>query len=178
MTPLPPLPTDNLYKFCALTGLAMILVSSYASWSITNQLFNLERQQELAVEKAIIEADFFKSESAVNDRDYKDLLWNQNKSEKDRPPDDVLRVPLSPEEFQRRLEKRLGLAKQVLLSDKEVQSREKEIGWLANQRMLVRWIAAAGIVNGLILSIYGFRNWRALQLHQDKLFFAQNRLAG
>jgi hypothetical protein len=175
MTPLP-LPTDNLYKFCALSGLAMIAVSLYASWSITENLFKLQAQQALASAKADVESEFLEHEWAALKRAYSDLLSNQDKTEASPPTADKLRVPLTPTEYSKQFDAALETAKRALLNETDIHSRQTAIKWLADERMLVRWISAAFVLIGIWLSSYGFRNWRILQLHHDKLFLSQSRL--
>ncbi|MEA3189088.1 MAG: hypothetical protein QOD99_2918 [Chthoniobacter sp.] len=174
MNPIP-LPTNNLYKFCAIAGITLILVSLYGSWKVTHELFTLENEQALALEKGRVEAEWSSREADVLKRSYADLLWNQQQSSNptDKPPENVLRVPLSPTEFSRQLDAGLATAKQISLNVKTIESRRREIDFLANERFLVRWVTAAGILLGIWLSVYGFRNWRTLQLHQDKMLLAQ-----
>lgn len=177
MNPLP-LPTDNLYKFCALAGLALIFFSLWASWSATNQLFKLQGQQELANDRANIETDFWSHEKAIIKREYSDLVWNQNNENnaaKEQLPKEKLRVPLNTTEFTKHLDSLLGSGKLALLNEAEVKWRYSEIELMANERMIILWVTVAGILTGLGMSLYGFRNWRILQLHHDKNFLAQER---
>jgi len=185
MTPLPTLPTDNLYKFCAISGLAIILVSGYASWSITNALFKLKNQQTLAIEKAALESEFINKSFDVTQRSHADLLYNQKNRDliaEGKSPEESsearerLRVPLSPADVHRQLEEEIASSKRILLDKLEIEARLAEMNWVADERIVIRWITAAGMLGGAALSFYGFRNWRTLQIHQDKLFLAQTRL--
>lgn len=54
MTPLP-LPTDNLYKFCAITGIVIIGFSIFYFDKIVRDLVDRREEIQLAIEKAKIE---------------------------------------------------------------------------------------------------------------------------
>src|SRR5438094_4499421 len=55
-----PLPTDNLYKFYALTGVAIVLLTFYTVNRLSDDLLQRVNAASLAVEKAEIESDFLK----------------------------------------------------------------------------------------------------------------------
>ncbi len=181
MSPLP-LPTDNLYKFCALSGLAMIVISLYASWSISNELFKLVNQQTLAMKRADLESEFVNHRFDATKRSHADLLYNQKHHDliaQGKEPEVVpevpgqLRVPMTPADLDKELREEIEISKRILLDKTDISAHLVEISWLDNERTLVRWFAAAGILGGIGLSWYGFKNWRVLQLHQDKLFLAR-----
>ena len=46
MNPLPSLPTDNLYKFCAISGLVIVIFVGYTTWQKWSDL----RQRGEAIE--------------------------------------------------------------------------------------------------------------------------------
>ena len=76
-----PLPTDNLYKFCALTGVAMVLFSYYTAWRFSDDLLRRMNATSLASKKAQIETDFLKRQVDRTEKTMNDLKANSTEED-------------------------------------------------------------------------------------------------
>lgn len=172
MSPVP-LPTDNLYKFCAFAGLLFIAVSLYAirtgSDSIQRKLIWLERDE------AIHNAE----RDAIQPGDQNGALAAA--LEKLKPPGEKASI----EEKQAYVEQAEAQAAEVQARISSVQEEgqkwreafyrsanmiatQKEIILSAKQLQTIRWVGAGFIAIGSALAYYGFFNWRRIQLLQDE----------
>ena len=61
MNVLPP-PTDNLYKFCAITGVLIILASVYFPFVLAEDLSSKVTSAEVSMDKAVIEKRYLEKD--------------------------------------------------------------------------------------------------------------------
>src|SRR6266496_1217231 len=120
-----PLPTDNLYKFYALTGLAIFLFSLYVGWQFSEDLHRRMNAASLAVNKAKIEADYL---TRLTDR--LGQIANDakaNLSDEDTRKQGKVLLHISEEDLRKMIERRDELLRDVRLKLAEVDSAEKEV---------------------------------------------------
>lgn len=151
MTPIPSLPTDNLYKFAAISGLFLFAVGLLAPIVITNSLLNYTAERADKVDTRITEGMIRIGELAQKD----ELSKEERAAQIQRMADDFA---------QRIAAEQLLLAKHI--------GAQKEI---ANQQIFV--LQCAGWV-GFAASMLGFAMWylrvqslqdRILKLESEKL---------
>jgi hypothetical protein len=165
MGPLP-LPTDNLYKFCALTGVAVILFSLYAGWRFSDDLRRRMNTASLAAKKAEIEMDFLKDLTGRTEKTVNDLKVNQ--SDEDIYKEGKVPLHISSEELRKGVERVHELYRDMRLKLAEVDSANDEIYKAGTNINLVRFGSLFLLIVGNTLAFYGFRKWFALQKMQDK----------
>jgi hypothetical protein len=153
VNPIPSLPTDNLYKFCAVAGLIAIIIAGltmFQAWrdilgnqfSIENQAFE-QRSKELLIRMG---------------EDSSKPWWIPT----DETPEEAARRKQLKDEAER-MKPHYEKAKKQLEADMEKLNSERY------EFSIVGRFAVGFALVGFIAGIYGFRNWRAIQLKQDEL---------
>jgi hypothetical protein len=154
VSPIPSLPTDNLYKFCAVAGSLAILVSALVAFQAWRDVLGREaslrsRAREYEFQKLGIEiAESFSKPWWIPDGGD----TPEAAAKKKEMLEEAKRLKPAIEEEGRRLAtdwEKLDLAKY-------------DFG-------IVGIATAVGALFGFILTSYGFYNWRKLQLKQDQL---------
>jgi Tfp pilus assembly protein PilX len=163
MTAIPSLPTDNLYKFCAVTGVILIVLSVSATWLRIGSLarknvFMSSAERNVDAAKNLAEALLKANEQNVRALSRVD--------EKARPPE---------QEFKFTQDTIALLDRTYTLQKEETQMliEVKEAFIVRNEAIFVGWVSVLGLVSGAVLGVYGFVNWRKLQLIQDRLLSKQ-----
>ncbi|SRR6266487_1149843 len=161
-----PLPTDNLYKFYALTGVAVIALTFYSVGQLTDDLLRRVNAASLAAEKAEIEMDFLKRltdqvEKTVNDA-------KANLSDEDARKQGKIPFHISEEELRKMIERMNDLYRDFRLKLAEVHSATHEITEAQSYLRFIRIVGTVCASAGACFASYGFRKWRILQKMQDK----------
>lgn len=142
-TPLPP--SDSLYKFTAIGGLIMLVLSVYAPWKIYTDLKS--DTLNLQYEKKVL------------DRELKNILVEMNN------------MPNPSEAEMVRMQKRSGEI--VMLELKMTHSNDK-LQLLKSQADVLRTLALVANVISFVLIVFGFINWYIkFQMYQDQIIKAQ-----
>jgi hypothetical protein len=162
MTPLP-VPTDNLYKFCAITGVVLIVLSSYAAWQRFDELSKREIALEIAlkrndIDKAFVDID---AELAKSDLENSKLENDRNNFEERSRllKDKIAKGFADTKAGWKDAEQNVATAKELLLLNSELK--------------VTAWVGGVGCLFGMIIGGYGFYNWRRLQLLQDSVLTKQ-----
>jgi hypothetical protein len=141
---IPPLPTDNLYKFIALAGLATALFS-YG--------FAITRISDIDLR-------------LVESRTESDIL----QLERDALTHDIANPHSRPEDMAQVQSKILELA----IKSARLEGRNKQTGVLVSDLKLAWGFLGIGMAGGVLFSFYGFKFWyRRVQAPQDKLIQMQ-----
>jgi hypothetical protein len=158
VSPIPSLPTDNLYKFCGVVGALFIIVSGLVFFQAWRDVLGQER---LVVTHA---ANFDEDQ---RDRAF-DLKLTEMTAEPWWQPDGTTAKQMAAaraksQEEARRILAAIEEATKGLASD-----RERLAVARYDFRIVALAAGVAALVGGLLGS-YGFVNWRILQLKQDRL---------
>jgi hypothetical protein len=165
MNLLPSLPTDNLYKFCAISGIVIVLFVGYTTWQKWSEL----RQR---VESLEAEGDAVKLSVGwwqILEKERSEALKNFAKNDPTMPTIMLNGDPIPRDHFWNYLDSREkeienGRLKIVdtMATMKKIMSLEQEMNWML-------WVGGGTVVFGFFLMGYGFLNWRSIQLKQDKV---------
>src|SRR5947209_1014418 len=165
MNPLPSLPTDNLYKFCAISGLVIVIFVGYTTWQKWSDL----RQRGEAIEA---EAEAMKLSVGwwqTLERERSEALKTLAKSDPTMPTIVLNGDPIPRDQFWNYLDNREKEIETGRLKTVDSVARFGKIVSLQQEMIWMLWVAGGSIAFGLLLMGYGFWNWRAIQLKQDTL---------
>jgi hypothetical protein len=165
VNPIPSLPTDNLYKFCAVAGGVAIIVSGLVLFQAWRDILRQQQSvKSLAAEKS-------EQEFTLELADMVSKPWWQPEGG-DTPEAAAAKAEL--QEQARRIKSAVDEVRKKLASDEEALDLAKYDFGIVGLA-----VGVVGIV-GFVLASYGFYNWRKLQLKQDELleFELQERRAG
>jgi len=154
VNPIPSLPTDNLYKFCAVAGGLAIVVSGLVVFQAWRDILHQQHSIEA------VAAEQSDREWTLKLADMVSKPWWQPEggdtpeaaAAKTQLQEEARRIKPAIEEFRKRLaadQERLGLARY-------------DFG-------IIGLAAGVAALLGFVLASYGFYNWRKLQLKQDQL---------
>lgn len=182
----PNLPTDNLYKFCALVGTTVVLLSLYMPNSLVNDMEDKASSFRLEVRRAAIEVQYLLREVEQLEKEVEKLenglvqLENSDKSIAGRKTD--LRIhgssgkaaKASLEGLNKKFLALRDAQKQHVLKEAEFSIAKEQIERLAGHtRFVIRTSSLTGLM-GMLIAIYGFTNWyRKVQVHQDAIIRMQ-----
>jgi hypothetical protein len=164
-------PTDNLYKFMALSGLILAFFSYYVPYIIHERLQSRLASAELESKKLTIERDYFKDElDRFDKQEVQPLkaeaeLW---RTKKVKPSNEEMDVVL------KRHDELLDKKRLVDIKNAEVISNYEECRRLARQADRLQLLSY--ITSGLasVLAFNGFRLWyKKYQVYQDALMEAE-----
>jgi len=160
-----PLPTDNLYKFCALTGVAIVLFVFYTVGRLSDDLLQRVNAETLAVDKAEIELDFL---TRLTDQ-IDEIVNNAKANLSDEEARKQGKVPLhiSEEELQKLVERADELRRDSGLKLAELHSANREIGQAQSRLKFVRLVGAVLASIGAWFALHGFQKWSVIQKMQD-----------
>jgi hypothetical protein len=164
MNPLP-LPTDNLYKFSALSGLILVIFSVY-TWALkADALFKERLTIELANKQDSIR--IHRDEMSIGSLE----RWEENllhpKTEEEVRKEGKIPIPASPKEFGAELDHVRELVTQTELLHAEVENTVHRMELNRTEFLWLGLLCSMGITVGIALSGYGFIEWRRLQAQQD-----------
>jgi septal ring factor EnvC (AmiA/AmiB activator) len=169
---LPNAPTDNLYKFLALTGLALFVLSIIFPLSQFRDV--IRRSTELDGERSLIDVqlDYIESDVAqlskrrdlsedelrVLEKDFASDCEQQNPSPNKRK--------LSCAEAQQLKDK----VREVRVLNKRAETNAALLDNLKNEAIFLALVSTVGMIGSIILAVKGFRLWHyRLQRYQDKI---------
>jgi hypothetical protein len=149
----PNLPTDNLYKFCAITGLVIMGAAAYFPVApFTTDLRKKRIEWEGAFQEHIGRGQILLA--TINDKEKEFAAAGKTRESPEWKAEG--------ENFQNLFDKE---AKAILDLFREGAKADIDVD---NANLLSRAAIGAFIV-GLGIAIYGFRNWRLIQLLQDRV---------
>ncbi|HXP35464.1 MAG TPA: hypothetical protein VN827_07955 [Chthoniobacterales bacterium] len=154
MSPIPSLPTDNLYKFCAVAGGLAIIVSGLVIFQAWRDVLGQERSIRSRT------AEQSDQEWTIRLADMLSKPWWQPKGG-DTPEAAAAKTELQEEA------KRIKPA--IEESNKRLAADQKRLDLVRYDFGIVGVAAGIAATFGFVLGSYGFYNWRILQLKQDQL---------
>lgn len=182
---LPPFPpSDNLYKFTAISGLIIFMLSLYVPWKWQSDLkiaileVSLEAEK-LRIEKQNFLADnesYLKEKQLVDDdfKVIKDKILNPKKgqgSELDRRIADLSSDLAHVDQLSQLLETR---RKELALLITEVETTIEKVQVLNSQTRMITLIGSFSFGVGALMMYLGFSNWYfKFQIYQDRIVRAQ-----
>ncbi len=166
---LPPIPpSDNLYKFTAISGLIIVLLSLFIPWKLGSELRILQIDIELdlkrlEIDQESIEASSQKTTDAI--QNYDELMKNSDTRNKQR---------LESLNFQ--LTDQGGRLKNHELFLAEVKTANEKHQFLLLQFKILGLISWMALMVGMLMTGLGFWNWYfKFQIYQDRIVKAQAR---
>jgi len=150
-------PTDNLYKFCSISGLVIILICMY---------FGINSIQELEAESINLNTDVqvFTLEMRFLSRDI-DLINFKIEEETKKAKEDINFTDLPhQQELDIYQQKLVEQGKKQLLIDGKIDLINKKLWWMHMYKIFFPLFN----VFGLLLGVYGFKNWITIQKKMDK----------
>lgn len=178
---IPNLPTDNLYKFLALSGIVIILFSFYISANLI-ELYNEKVFQNnrdiklLSVEAKFMEKDQIALKKEFNDFDkyltaLESLLVNKEEISADsmRIIKEELQTRESEYKDGKLMHKKLSdIGREHVLKLTRIEALNDEIDNLDKKIFFARIFSFVGLLAGFIMSFKGFKNWYyKIQVYQD-----------
>jgi hypothetical protein len=183
---LPPIPpSDNLYKFTAIGGLILAVLSLYIPWKMSSDLQMASYDLDWDMKKLRLETAQSKSEvldatenmQSLNEgiTEFLKNLHNKNLN----PPNkfDMQNWEKIKAELQEHWQNHLAFEKNILEKDillaKIENTSAKQI--YAEKRAFFLFLISMGtLVVGLIMTVFGFWNWYfKFQIYQDQIVKAQ-----
>lgn len=169
--PFPSFPTDNLHKFSALGGLALIIGAFYvtflANTAVDDTLYPVNAESAaLTTEYAYI----------ISENNVLDRLWEAcEKAEiAGGEPKPLLRM--TSEQIRKRREELSFRQSEVLKQSAILREKIKLIHYRTRALFWVAPVAIALVLTGAYTMVFGFRGWRRIQKVQDALFFQESQL--
>jgi len=165
MNPFNP-PTDNLYKFCSLTGVVMVLFALYVPYLLADQLYSkltagILEEKRIQIEIQYLEVEINRMKEAIESFKLAET------------PESVLRsgktpIPISLAEYRELNVARDKALKDLRLKAAATESSVSEVNRLGRQLEVVYLRAILTLLAGTLLANYGFRRWyNRVQLYQD-----------
>jgi hypothetical protein len=166
---LPIPPSDSFYKFSAIGGLILLVMSLYVPWKMDSEL-------NLALFDLEVELSRIDIETSFADKQFKrisddlDTLEKERANKKKKGASEPYFAGLDERiQDQRSTDKRISL---LHAESKVVFQKQK---WLAAQLRQIFAIATGLSVLGLNMAIFGFWNWYfRFQVYQDRIIKGQS----
>lgn len=185
---LPPIPpSDNLYKFTAIGGLILVVLSLFVPWKMNSELRITELNTDLELKKYDIEeksldASMAEVENAIQNiyldypylKDLDEFLKTGRIKNKEHKETLSLLMDRDLEKIRKKEEPIASMLKQQrILSAQTINNYEKGM-FLSKQVETLKVISLMTLLIGLIMTIIGFWNWYfKFQIYQDRIVRAQ-----
>lgn len=180
---IPNLPTDNLYKFCAIAGLVILGLSLYVPYQMLWQNIAAEIALRREIKEIYTEFDIIKKEKELDDlliRLDQSTFKNEERDKnvnvhKDKKSDETLAIKKAIDN----LRNEISEFKRVRLKQGELEynfdSLKKSMHRVDE---ILYYCKFLGII-GILLTYFGFRNWYLkIQVYQDAIIKKQAQEAG
>lgn len=185
------LPTDNLYKFCALSGLGLIIFNSYYNFEMLSKsgqdmiLFNGElkkHQYELILQEAKAKELYKELKQTIKFREayikkQKSLVSAYKKNILSKSEIQDLNISIEKDEnvwvengkFIDSLQKKFNSEQESLkLKTIDIDTKSKQIDYENNKNNYYTIFLFLGSIIGVYLTKYGFINWIKIQKILDE----------
>jgi len=172
---LPTPPTDNLYKFQALSGLTIIVLTV---WFLAGQLNDVLLQcidarndiTRLELEMSNVKQDIKLLVDNMSRMD-ESLTNVVTQNQKDNAVAKLNKYGEQRQELQTQ-------ERDILLKGNAIEAKAYLIDWEKSKVEILGILGVFAIAFGLILSIHGFRNWyKKIQVYQDQILKNESELA-
>jgi len=165
---IPAIPTDNLYKFCALFGTVIILFSLYIPYKYSSEVEKQISSVNLNVNTTVVQQKYLIQKI---DR-LKEILENSILKNKGlyEYSQDVVELNYSQEELKEILSESYELYRDTQISDAKNENLDNESDRLIKQLKAILEIRTISLGLGIILSIFGYVQWYfKIQRYQDQI---------
>jgi hypothetical protein len=159
-----PLPTDNLYKFCALVGVVVIGLCLYRSFNLKHEYAIREIELGAATQRADLEKTALQT---LIDKVGAELKEGEASVEAGTTP-----AQRDSEALKNKHREAERLVREYTLRNIEVISLAKQLTLIVKDRIELLFEAFIALIAGGVLSVYGFAKWWKLQQQQDRLLAA------
>jgi hypothetical protein len=154
VSPIPSLPTDNLYKFCAVAGGLAFVISGLVAFQAWRDVLGQEHSiGTRAAEQREREWDLSMAEMRA------EPAWQPDGGTESERAATVAKL----QKQASNIKAAMGEASKRLEADQE------RLDLARYDVRIVDLVTGIVAIVGLVLGVYGFRNWRLLQLKQDQL---------
>jgi hypothetical protein len=163
---LPNPPTDNIYKFCALAGTVILILSFYfpleSYYNACEKFDTVESKQEVI----IIELDYLKKKVDSTKKIIDNSIAEQNEV---RIVDkNKLTIRYSESEIKQMISEQQESARNISIKNAELKSLIKEANRLASISGTMKFLSLLTIVLGSTLAVYGYLSWYyKIQKYED-----------
>jgi len=190
-------PTDNLYKFCAIVGIILVVFNSYYNLEMKietgNELTKLigeqkkllikskNHEENLIEFKKILKNDLQNKSQLTEEVKHHIKLAEQNKLSKEELIEISSKIDksLNDKEFTKKIDSINKIIKkegQALEFEKiEIETKHELISRQETRTEIYSTYMWFGIITGLILSVFGFVNWWKIQKEIDKQQIKNNQ---
>ena len=156
------LPTDSLYKFCALSGILILLVSLYFPIKIIETIHSKILANTLEIKRIGIETEHQEYKFGIIDTKVREILKSKG-----------LTLDQINKEIDNYL-KTVDTTYALKIKTAEAGIINKENKRLNDKLLLITIICAVGDAIGMFLALYGFFNWYfKIQVYQDRIIKKQ-----
>jgi len=174
----PKIPTDNLYKFMALSGVVLVVASAFPRYWQAKLEFELVRVQgekwKATKKKDWAYADMDHLRTKTNKLKEETSKWKEARDLAAAEPQLIekkrLEIRTDAYEIKAGITETKRLYRDSEIAAIEVKTKEKEISQRLEVIRLLKFVVAGGSSAGAILSVSGFLLWyHKLQKYQDKI---------
>jgi hypothetical protein len=173
----PTLPTDNLYKFMALAGVASLVFLFYFGTRHTHELLLESVRADSQISVLEIELEFLREDYVRDSRELTNIM-SQRESVSKGPEEHKAKVTqegsnallLQGERLEQNTLERLKHLKELKLKVQDVQNSRNLQAAIKYSVARFRWLFAIGLGLAGALAVYGFFNWyKRVQFFQDQI---------
>jgi hypothetical protein len=175
---LPPIPpSDNLYKFAAIGGLILVVLSLYIPWKLGLDLVLASYDLDLDIQKARVESDQINNELMQNTENFQSLCARERATEFLKSIDSK-NTNLPDEESKQYAEGHNGEVQKKILEQRLMLEKLKNTvakqKYISSQTIVLVFFSIGMLLIGLTLTYLGFRDWYfKFQRYQDHIVKAQ-----
>ncbi len=167
MIPISP-PTDNLYKFCAITGVIILLISIYVPLKMDQNLRNQVAAVGLELSITEIELEYLKKETTKYQeiiKNFKDGVTPEQSQARGKLP-----LLVTEKEFKEGLAALQTATRDEEIKTVKIRSAHDHSKALIAELHFVRGVAIISITISTIIAVFGFILWyKKVQIYQDKI---------
>lgn len=161
------LPTDSLYKFCALTGIILVLFSTFYPFSLSRDLST--KLENFNYEYKVMEAELAYTTTLIDNIEKiisTEVQIQNNTYKKD---SSKLILMYSNSEIKEMYKQLLILKKENYISKANLERIRENMKQFISDIKFIMNIGYIGITIGGILTFFGFKMWWKIQKKQDKI---------
>lgn len=166
-----PLPTDNLYKFCALVGIVIVGTAIYWEQGLLENVHERAVSLNLELDKAGVELEYSQDLTKVLRRTLDNT--QAKRSAEDSLKEGKVLVNITEADLLKSADRLRELGRDMQLKGVEMTSAREELERQKQRSTRAIWTGAAYEMIGGLLALYGFWKWYVLQKKQDALLDRQ-----
>jgi hypothetical protein len=161
-------PTDSLYKFSAIVGTILVVLSIYLPMKMSRDVRREILNSNLKIRVFEVEVEHLKKRADDLKKLIDHTVAMRKKSYK--PDNSKIDLTYSEEEVKQMLREITNSQRDIGIKRAEIESAAQRIKVLERE-YLVTWVyLLVGCVIGAYLALWGYVNWyRRIQVHQDKI---------